>query len=416
MAMESSPEQPQSLARVVRAVKGWVERLGAIWVEAQVIEIRRRADASTQFLTLRDPFAEVSATVTCSRAVLDAAGPLTEGTTVTALVRPTVWSTTSRLSFECSELRPSGEGRLLAQIEQRKRLLQAEGLFDPARKKRLPVLPRAIGLVTGKDSAAERDVVTNIRLRWPGATILTRHTLVQGSSAAAEVIAAVASLDADPRVEVIIIARGGGSLEDLLPFSDEGLVRAVAACGTPVVSAIGHEPDTPILDLVADLRASTPTDAAKRVVPDVADELLALAQATRRMRGAVATRIEREQNWLDQVRSRPVLRDPTGGLDVHAERLTGLQARLAQAVDRRLEREQTSLTHAVQRVRAMSPKATLDRGYAILVDGAGTTVTSVHDVDPDDDLLAHLADGRLVIEVRDVEPDPVPIPVPPEER
>ena len=168
VAMESSPEQPQSLARVVRAVKGWVERLGAIWVEAQVIEIRRRADANTQFLTLRDPLAEVSATVTCSRAVLDAAGPLTEGSTVTALVRPTVWSATSRLSFECSELRPSGEGRLLAQIEQRKRLLQAEGLFDQARKKRLPVLPRAIGLVTGKDSAAERDVVTNIRLRWPG--------------------------------------------------------------------------------------------------------------------------------------------------------------------------------------------------------------------------------------------------------
>ena len=187
-------------------------------------------------------------------------------------------------------------------------------------------------------------------------------------------IAAVAALDADPRVEVIIIARGGGSLEDLLPFSDEGLVRAVAACRTPVVSAIGHEPDTPILDLVADLRASTPTDAAKRVVPDVADELRALAQAT----AAHATRGDLphrpEQNRLDQLRSRPVLRDPTGGLDVHAERLAGLQTRMAQAIDRHLERQQTSLTHAVQRVRAMSPKATLERGYAILVDGAGPTV------------------------------------------
>ena len=403
--MESSPEQPQPLGRVVQAVKGWVERLGPIWIEAQVIEIRRRTDASTQFLTLRDRYAEVSATVTCSRAVLDSAGPVTEGATVTALVRPTVWSATGRLSFECTDLRPSGEGRLLAQIEQRKRLLQAEGLFDPARKKRLPFLPRAIGLVTGKGSAAERDVVTNVTARWPAATIVTQYALVQGPSAAAEVMAAVAALDADPRVDVIIVARGGGSLEDLLPFSDEGLVRAVAACRTPVVSAIGHEPDTQILDLVADLRASTPTDAAKRVVPDVGDELRAVAQALTRLRRATRTRIEREQSWLDQVRSRPVLRDPTGSLDVQDERLAGVRARLDLAIDRRLEREQTGLTHALHRVRAMSPKATLDRGYAILVDGAGDTVASVHDVDEGDDLLAHLADGRLVLEVRGAEFD-----------
>ena len=403
--MESSPEHPQPLGRVVQAVKGWVERLGGIWVEAQVIEIRRRTDASTQFLTLRDRYAEVSATVTCSRAVLDAAGPVTEGATVTALVRPTVWSTTGRLSFECTELRPSGEGRLLAQIEQRKRLLQAEGLFDPARKTRLPFLPRAIGLITGKGSAAERDVVTNVLARWPAATIVTRHALVQGPSAAAEVMEAVSALDTDTRVEVIIIARGGGSLEDLLPFSDEGLVRAVAACRTPVVSAIGHEPDTPILDLVADLRASTPTDAAKRVVPDVSEELRALAQALTRLRRSTRTRIEREQAWLDQVRSRPVLRDPTGALALQDERLAGLGARLDQAIDRRLEREQTSLAHALQRVRTMSPKATLERGYAILVDGAGDTVTSVRHVDEGDDLLAHLADGRLVLEVRAAESD-----------
>lgn len=402
MAMESSPEQPQPLGRVVQAVKSWVERCGAVWVEAQVIEIRRTR-GSTQYLTLRDRWAEVSASVTTSAAVLDMAGPLTEGMTVAAWLKPTVWSKSGRLTFECAELRIAGEGRLLAQLEQRKRLLQAEGLFDHVRKKRLPFLPRAIGLVTGKDSAAERDVVTNITNRWPAARIVIRHALVQGPSAASEVMQALALLDADPSVDVIIIARGGGSLEDLLPFSDEGLVRAVAACRTPVVSAIGHEPDTPILDLVADLRASTPTDAAKRVVPDLADERRAITQARQRMRNAVSARVDHEQRWLDQLRSRPVLRDPAGGFGVHHERLAVLRSRLDAAVDRRLDREQTSLTHALQRVRAMSPKATLERGYAILVGGDGESVTSVHEVDEGDDLMAWLADGELVVEVRSVE-------------
>lgn len=400
--MDSSPDQPQALGRVVQAVKGWVERCGNVWVEAQVIEINQRSGV-TQFLTLRDVNAEVSASVTTTRAVLDAAGPITQGATVTALLRPTVWSTSARLSFQASEIRPSGEGRLLAQLEQRKRLLQAEGLFDPRRKKRLPFLPRGIGLVTGRDSAAERDVLSNVTNRWPGARIVVRHALVQGPGAAAEVMTALAALDADPEVDVIIIARGGGSLEDLLPFSDEGLVRAVAACRTPVVSAIGHEPDTPILDLVADLRASTPTDAAKRVVPDLADERRALDQTTARLRQAIGARVQHEQRWLDQVRTRPVLQDPTAGFAVHRERLDGLRARLDTAIDRRIEREETSLLHALQRVRAMSPKATLDRGYAILLDGAGQSVGSVHEVDDGDDLLAYVADGQLVLEVRDAQ-------------
>lgn len=403
MALESTPENPQPLGRVVQAVKGWVERCGPIWVEAQVIEINQRS-GPTQFLKLRDKFAEVSATVTCSRAVLDAAGPITQGATVTAYVRPTVWSTSGSLSFECAELRPSGEGRLLAQLEQRKRLLQAEGLFERSRKKRLPFLPRAIGLITGKDSAAERDVVTNIRARWPAAHIVVRHALVQGQTAAAEVMGALAALDADHSVDVIIIARGGGSLEDLLPFSDEGLVRAVSACRTPVVSAIGHEPDTPILDLVADVRASTPTDAARRVVPDLADERRAIGENRARMLQAVVRRIDREQSHLDQFRSRPVLRDPAGSFGVHYERLDVLQGRLSVALDRRLDREQTQLAHALQRVRAMSPKATLDRGYTILVDGEGQTVTSFQQVDEDDDLLAYLAEGQLVVEVRSATP------------
>lgn len=401
--MESSPEQPVALGRVVQAVKGWVERCGAVWVEAQVIQINRRAGSSTVFMTMRDTLAQASASISCSTAVLDAAGPLTEGTTVTAWIKPTVWSKNGALSFECREIRIAGEGRLLAQLEQRKRLLQAEGLFDPARKKRLPFLPRTIGLVTGAGSAAERDVLTNIALRWPAAQIEVRHALVQGPKAAEEVMARLAELDANPAVDVIIIARGGGSLEDLLPFSDEGLVRAVAAARTPVVTAIGHEPDIPIVDLAADLRASTPTDAAKRVVPDAREESERVTQAIGRIRGAVVNRVRVEQEHLDALRSRPVLRDPAGSFDIHYDRLENLRLRLDHAIDRSLTQHVTSLQHDLSRVRAMSPKATLERGYAVLVDGEGGSVASIHDVDLDDDVMAYLADGKLTLGVRAID-------------
>ena len=403
MAMESSPENPLALGRVVQAVKGWVERCGAVWVEAQVIQINRKAGSSTIYMTMRDTIANSSASVTCSVAVLDAAGPISEGATVTAWIKPTVWSNTAKLSFECREIRASGEGRLLQQLEQRKRLLQAEGLFDPARKKRLPFLPRSIGLVTAANSAAERDVLTNIRLRWPAADITVRHALMQGPNCAAEVMQALACLDAEPTVDVIIVARGGGSLEDLLPFSDEGLVRAVAACRTPVVSAIGHEPDVPIIDLAADLRASTPTDAAKRVVPDAQEEAQRVQQALGRIRSAMTSRVANEQRHLDQLVSRPVLRDPAGSFDIHYDRIEMLRQRLGSAIDRSIQQQATSLTHDLSRVRAMSPKATLERGYAILVDGEGGSIASIADADLDDDLMAYLADGKLTLSVTGID-------------
>lgn len=399
----TSPEQPEQLGRIVNLVKGWVERCGRVWVEAQVIELNRRA-GGTQYLVLRDRFAEISARVSCSTAVLDAAGPITDGMTVVAQIQPRVWPKNSSLIFECHELRVAGEGRLLAQLEQLKRKLQAEGLFDPVRKKRLPFLPRAIGLITGANSAAERDVLATIANRWPAAGVRVRHTLVQGPEAAAQVMTALADLDRDPDVQVIIIARGGGSLEDLLAFSDEGLVRAVAACRTPVVTGVGHESDTPIVDLAADVRASTPTDAAKRVVPDAAQESARVQDARVRIRQAIVSRVLLEQRNLDQLRSRPVLADPAGSFGVHLERLAHLRSRLDAAIDRRLETEQTRLTHDLVRARSMSPMATLERGYSILVTGEGRTVVSVHDVDEDDDLLAHVADGQLVLGVRSVEP------------
>lgn len=402
MALANSPENPQPLRAVVAATKDWVERLGAVWVEAQLIQLTRRAGAATHFLTLRDKLAEVSVRVSISTAVLDAAGPLTEGTGVTAWVKPTLWSQSGSLTFECRDIRPAGEGRLLAQLDQRKRLLQAEGLFDPALKRRLPFLPRRIGLITGDKSAAERDVVENVRRRWPAAVLEIRYALMQGPSCAEQVVAALAALDRHPEVDVIIVARGGGSIEDLLPFSDEGLARAVHRCRTPVVSAIGHESDTPILDLVADLRASTPTDAAKRVVPDAAEEANRVAQARERIRTAAGQRIDSERRWLADLVSRPVLKAPTASLDLHSERLTRSVEQLRRATDERLREGERTIEHALQRVRSLSPKATLARGYAILVGPDGSTVAKVGDTRAGDNLLAHLSDGQLDLAVLDV--------------
>jgi exodeoxyribonuclease VII large subunit len=263
----------------------------------------------------------------------------------------------------------------------------------------LPFLPRGVGLVTGEGSAAERDVVENARRRWPAVWIIARYALVQGPQACEQLIGAVQQLDRHPDVDVIIVARGGGSVEDLLPFSDEGLIRAVAACRTPVVSAIGHESDSPILDLVADLRASTPTDAAKRVVPDVADETARIHQARQRMLQAVSGLVVRQQEFLNTLRSRPVLMDPTATFGRRYEQLADLRHRANRAIATTIERESALVGHHLARVRAMSPQATLDRGYTILLDRDGAAVRSVDEVQVGEDLVAQLAEGQLVVEV-----------------
>lgn len=403
MALTSSPEQPQPLGRIILAVRDWVGKLGEVWVEAQVVEIKRRS-APTQFLTFRDRRTESSVQVTTTAYVLDAAGPLPEGSQVVARVRPRVWERSGQLSFECLELRVAGEGLLLAQLEQLKRKLHAEGLFESYRKRRPPLLPRVIGLVTGKDSDAERDVITTVTRRWPAAQVRTRHALVQGPRAAASVIDALSDLDEDPDVEVIIIARGGGALEDLLPFSDEGVVRAVAEAITPVISAIGHERDVPLIDFAADVRASTPTDAGKRAVPDVAEELSLIRDARSRMERAVVTQLDTAQRRLDELRARPVMVDPTSVFLAHYDRLELLRHRLTHAVERQLTAEQATLRTHLGAIRAMSPKATLERGYAVLVDDERRSVSSVTDVDPGARVHAYLADGELTLDVAHTTP------------
>jgi exodeoxyribonuclease VII large subunit len=278
-------------------------------------------------------------------------------------------------------------------------LLAAEGLFDPARKRPLPFLPRAVGLIVGRNSAAERDVLDNARKRWPGVVFRVEYAVVQGHEAARQVIEAIGVLDRDPAVDVIVIARGGGALEDLLPFSDEGLLRAVAGCRTPVVSAIGHEPDQPLLDLVADVRASTPTDAAKRVVPDVAEETARIDSVRQRARFVLRAAIEQQQRGLDHTRSRPVLAEPHRMFHDHARLVSDLRDRARRHLDHRLDRAAGDLTQQLAQVRALSPLATLRRGYSLLQDANGRLVTDPGDVTAGDELLARLAAGSLQVTV-----------------
>ncbi len=405
MALETSLEKPAPVRAIANAISGWIDRLGAVWVEGQVTQVSRRPGLGTVFLTLRDSVADISVPVTCSRVMYDGLpAPVTEGASVVIHARPSYYANRGTLSLQAREIRMVGLGELLARLEQRRQLLAAEGLFAQGLKRRLPAVPLRVGLVTAPGSAAERDVVENATRRWPAVAFETAYAAMQGHRSAAEVIEAVRRLDAHTEVDVIVIARGGGSVEDLLPFSDEGLIRVVAAARTPVVSAIGHEPDTPLLDLVADVRASTPTDAAKLVVPDMAQERLRVDEARHRLRRAVRARIDREQAELDALRSRPALADPRTLLDERADELAGWRGRIRRELERQLDRAADDVDHRRARVQALSPLATLRRGYAVLQDADGHVVTSVAGVAPGAPLSVRVADGRLHVEATATEP------------
>ena len=396
MAMQTSPESPAPVRSIANAISQWVDRLGAVWVEGQVAEVSRRPGIQTVFMTLRDSVADISVPITCSRMIFDGLNPpLVEGASVLVHAKPSYYANRGTLSLQAREIRMVGLGELLAQLERRRQLLAAEGLFESALKRPLPFLPTLVGLVTAPHSAAERDVLDNATRRWPGVAFEVLHATMQGSRAAAEVIAALERLDHHADVDVIVIARGGGSVEDLLPFSDEGLVRAVAKARTPVVSAIGHEPDSPLLDLVADVRASTPTDAAKLIVPDVAHELAAVDQARQRIRDALDRWLGRERSGLDALRSRPVLADPRSLVDARLEELDGFRDRCRRTLRHALDRAADDIVHQRARARALSPLATLERGYAVLQDAEGHVVTTVDGVAAGADVTARVADGRI---------------------
>jgi len=405
VALETSLEKPAPVRAIANALAGWIDRLGAVWVEGQVTQISRRPGLATVFLTLRDSVADISVPVTCSRVLFDGlATPLTEGASVVIHAKPSYYANRGSLSLSARDIRMVGLGELLARLERRRQLLAAEGLFSHERKRRLPAVPRRVGLVTAPRSAAERDVVENATRRWPAVAFTTAYASMQGQRSASEVIEAVRRLDTDPEVDVIVVARGGGSVEDLLPFSDEGLIRVVAAARTPVVSAIGHEPDSPLLDLVADVRASTPTDAAKLIVPDVAQERLMVDRARAALRRAVGHRLDREQAQLDALRARPVLAHPGTMIDARLDELDDWRSRIRRRLEWQLERAADDLDHRRARVRALSPLATLRRGYAVLQDADGHVVSSARGVATGAALSVRVADGRIHVTAATIEP------------
>jgi exodeoxyribonuclease VII large subunit len=390
---ETSSEAPATVRVVSEAIKEYVERLGPIWIEGEISELNERSGMMA-FMRLRDPSVDMSISVMCHKSVIAAVKPLPDNARIVMYAKPSWYTKNGSLSFSAREIRQVGVGELLARLEALKNLLASEGLFNSDRKVALPLLPKVIGLICGRNTDAEKDVVENAKRRWPSVQFEIREVTVQGAAAVTEVSAALRELEANKDVEVIIITRGGGSFEDLLPFSDEGLVRLAASCETPIVSAIGHEKDSPLLDLVADYRASTPTDAAKRVVPDIAEEIQMISAMRDRARRTVLNRLDLESTRITNFKNRPVMKDPQVLITSRAEIIAGLRDRSNRSFGASLKLAKEELKQIKARVRALSPQSTLDRGYSVVQLADGQIVTDPKKLKAGDELRLRLAKGE----------------------
>jgi exodeoxyribonuclease VII large subunit len=390
---ETSSESPAPVRVVTEAIKEYVDRLGPIWIEGEIAELNERSGMMA-FMRLRDTSADMSLSVMCHKSVIAAVKPLPANARVVIYAKPSWYTKSGTLSMSAKEIRQVGVGELLARLEALKSLLAEEGLFTIDRKVALPVLPRKVGLICGRNTDAEKDVVENARRRWPAVEFEIREVTVQGAAAVVEVSAALRELESDSDVDVIIITRGGGSFEDLLPFSDESLVRLAASCETPIVSAIGHEKDSPLLDLVADYRASTPTDAAKRVVPDIAEEISNIQKLRDRAYRALSARVEYESKFIAQLRSRPVMKDPGAFLTILSEELIDLRQRSTRSFAATIDAERKELKAITAHLRSLSPQSTLDRGYSVVRDAKGEVIRDPKQLNSGDLLAIKVAKGE----------------------
>lgn len=387
-------ESPWPVGLLAGKVRDWIDRLGTAWVEGEITQWN--SSGGNVYGKLKD--LEIDATVSFSiwSSVRDKIpADLKQGDRVIAAIKPNFWVKGGSLTMQVFDMRHVGIGDLLERLERLRRQLASEGLFGADRKRPLPFLPGCIGLITGKDSDAEKDVLRNAQLRWPSVHFKVVHAAVQGDRMVGEVTAALQRLDADPEVDVIIVARGGGDFQNLLGFSDETLVRAAAAATTPIVSAIGHEADRPLLDDVADLRASTPTDAAKRVVPDVGEELQGVRQARARMGSRLTHIVNVEIDRLGQIRSRPVLARPATMIESRADELVRYVARSEELLRRALERAGTRVSELTVQLRALSPESTLRRGYSIVQLPSGAVLRDASEAPDSTPLVLTLASGTL---------------------
>jgi len=390
---ETSSDAPATVRVVSEAIKEYVERLGPIWIEGEISELNERSGMMA-FMRLRDPSVDMSISVMCHKSVIAAVKPLPDNARIVMYAKPSWYTKNGSLSFSAREIRQVGVGELLARLEALKNLLAGEGLFNSDRKVALPLLPKVIGLICGRNTDAEKDVVENAKRRWPSVEFEIREVTVQGAAAVSEVSEALRELEADKDVEVIIITRGGGSFEDLLPFSDEGLIRLAASCETPIVSAIGHEKDAPLLDLVADYRASTPTDAAKRVVTDIAEEIAMISAMRDRARRTLLNRLDLESTRITNFKNRPVMKDPHVLITTRAEVIAGLRDRSNRSFGASIKLAKEELKQIKARVRALSPQSTLDHVYSVVQLADGQIVTDPKKLKAGDELRLRLAKGE----------------------
>ena len=370
---ETSSESPAPVRVVSEAIKEYVDRLGPIWIEGEISELNERSGGMA-FMRLRDTSVDMSLSVMCYKNVLAAVQPRPANARVVIHAKASWFTKNGSLTMSAKEIRQVGVGELLARLEALKGVLAAEGLFSADRKVALPLLPRKVGLICGRNTDAEKDVVENARRRWPAVEFEIREVAVQGAAAVVEVSEALRELESIEDVDVIIITRGGGSFEDLLPFSDESLVRLAASCETPIVSAIGHEKDSPLLDLVADYRASTPTDAAKRVVPDIEQEIADINKIRDRIYRRLVSTIDYELNQISQLRNRPVMKDPSVMVKVRVEELNALRDRSHRGFKALLDIEKKEIKGVIAHLRSLSPQSTMDRGYSVVQSDDGKIV------------------------------------------
>jgi len=399
---ETSSDSPAPVRVVSEAIKEYIDRLGPIWIEGEISELNERSGGMA-FMRLRDTSADMSISVMCYKSVLATVQPLPTNARVVIYAKPSWFTKNGSLTMSAKEIRQVGVGELLARLEALKEKLNAEGLFSADRKVSLPLLPQRIGLICGRNTDAEKDVVENARRRWPAAEFEIREVAVQGAAAVVEVSDALRELEAHPDVDVIIITRGGGSFEDLLPFSDESLVRLAASCQTPIVSAIGHEKDAPLLDLVADYRASTPTDAAKRVVPDIQEEILMISKLRDRMFKTLLATLELEMNQIAQLRSRPVMKDPGVIVSVRSDEMKSLRDRSLRGFAALLDIERKEIKGIRDQLRSLSPQSTLDRGYAVVRTATGEVLRDAKKVKLGTALHIRVAKGETTATVTRVD-------------
>ena len=386
---------PFSVRAISERIGAIVDSLDEVWIEGELSEINVRPGSPTIFMRLRDTSADMSISVRCFKNVFDSIAPLEQNARVVIRSKPTWWTKNGSLSFNISEIRQVGVGELMARLEALKNLLAAEGLFDLERKQPLPFLPNVVGLICGRNSDAGKDVIENAKRRWPGVQFEIHEVAVANAAAVSEVSAALLDLEANPNVDVIIVTRGGGSFEDLLPFSDESLLRLVASCKTPIISAIGHEKDSPLLDLVADWRASTPTDAGKRVVPDMEEELARISNLQDRANRFIQSRIDFEFSRIQGFMERQIMREPQTIISTRLEIVKGFVARSHRAMSGALAIAKEEISGLRTQVRTLSPQATLDRGYSVVQKSDGSVVRTASELKPGDKLRLRLAHGEV---------------------